>query len=179
MLIFDETYVEFAPKGTAAPFDIDDPRVIRMRTFSKAYGLAGVRVGYAIGHQGLIKSFDKIRNHFGLSRSGQIGALAAFQDQAYLAQTVAQVAAARDRIAAIAVANGLQPIASATNFVTIDCGRDAAFAEAIVDDLGARGIFIRRPFVDPQTRCIRVSAGRAQDLDLFEAALPHALKRAS
>ena len=179
VLILDEAYVEFAPKGTAAPFDIDDPRVIRMRTFSKAYGLAGVRVGYAIGHQGLIKSFDKIRNHFGLSRSGQIGALAAFQDQAYLAQTVAQVAAARDRIAAIAVANGLQPIASATNFVTIDCGRDAAFAEAIVDDLGARGIFIRRPFVDPQTRCIRVSAGRAQDLDLFEAALPHALKRAS
>ncbi len=176
VLILDEAYVEFAAKGIAAPFDINDPRVIRMRTFSKAYGLAGVRVGYAIGHAGLIKSFDKIRNHFGLSRSGQIGAMAAFQDQAYLAQTVANVAAARERISKIALANGLQPIQSATNFVTIDCGRDADFAKAVVDDLSTRGIFIRRPFVAPFTRCIRVSAGRVQDLDMFEAALPLALK---
>ncbi len=176
VLILDEAYVEFAAKGIAAPFDINDPRVIRMRTFSKAYGLAGVRVGYAIGHAGLIKSFDKIRNHFGLSRSGQIGAMAAFQDQAYLAQTVANVAAARERISKIALANGLQPIQSATNFVTIDCGRDADFAKAVVDDFSSRGIFIRRPFVAPFTRCIRVSAGRVQDLDMFEAALPLALK---
>jgi histidinol-phosphate aminotransferase len=178
VLILDEAYVEFAAKGIAAPFDTSDPRVIRMRTFSKAYGLAGVRVGYAIGHAGLIKNFDKIRNHFGLSRSGQIGAMAAFQDQDYLSETVAKVAAARERIAKIAVANGLQPIQSATNFVTIDCGRDADFAKAVVDDLSVRGIFIRRPFVAPYTRCIRVSAGRPQDLDLFEAALPLAKKAA-
>jgi len=175
VLLLDEAYVEFAPNGTAAAFDASDPRVIRMRTFSKAYGLAGVRVGYAIGHMGLIKSFDKIRNHFGLGRSGQIGALAAFQDQEYLAQTVAKVAQARERIAQIATDNGLMPIPSATNFVTIDCGRDEAFAAALVDDLTNRGIFIRRPFVAPYTRCIRVSAGRPQDMDVFEVALPLAL----
>ncbi len=179
VLILDEAYVEFAPKGIAIPFDTSDPRLIRMRTFSKAYGLAGVRVGYAVGHQGLIKSFDKIRNHFGLSRSGQIGALAAFQDQDYLVQTVAKVTAARARIAKIAIANGLHPIQSATNFVTIDCGQDAGFAKAVVDDLSTRGIFIRRPFAAPFTRCIRVSAGNQQDLDLFETALPLALKAVS
>lgn len=179
VLLLDEAYVEFAPKGIATPFDTSDPRVIRMRTFSKAYGLAGVRVGYAIGHAGLIKSFDKIRNHFGLGRSGQIGALAAFQDQSYLAEVVAKVADARDRIARIATDNNLLPIPSATNFVTIDCGRDEAFAAALVDDLTDRGVFIRRPFVAPYTRCIRVSAGRPQDLDVFEAALPLAIKAVS
>jgi len=105
--------------------------------------------------------------------------LAAFLDQEYLAEIVANVAAARDRIAAIALDNGLHPIQSATNFVTIDCGRDADFAKAVVDDLSGRGIFIRRPFVAPYTRFIRVSAGRAQDLDLFEAALPLALNAAA
>jgi histidinol-phosphate aminotransferase len=179
VLLLDEAYVEFAPFDLALPFDIDDSRVIRMRTFSKAYGLAGVRIGYAIGHMGLIKSFDKIRNHFGLSRSGQIGALAAFQDQDYLTEVVTKVAAARDRIYVIATDNGLQPITSATNFVTIDCGRDAVFAKNVVDDLIDRDIFVRMPFVAPQTRCIRVSAGRPQDLNLFEAALPQALQSAS
>jgi len=176
VLVLDEAYAEFAPKGTAPAFNTDDPRVIRMRTFSKAYGLAGVRVGYAIGHMGLIRSFDKIRNHFGLGRSGQIGALAALQDQAYLAEVLAKVAAARGRISKIAVTNGLEPIKSATNFVTMDCGRDADFAKTLVEDMARRGVFIRRPFVAPYTRCIRVSAGRAQDLDVFETALPLALK---
>ncbi len=175
VLVLDEAYAEFAPSGTAPAFDTDDPRVIRMRTFSKAYGLAGVRVGYAIGHRGLIRSFDKIRNHFGLGRSAQIGALAALRDQAYLADVVAKVAIARDLISEIAVDNGLQPIPSATNFVTIDCGRDADFAKAVVDDMAARGVFIRRPFVAPYTRCIRVSAGRAQDIDVFKAALAQTL----
>lgn len=176
LLILDEAYVEFAPAGTAPPFDCDDPRVIRMRTFSKAYGLAGARVGYAIGQRDLIKSFDKIRNHFGLNRSAQIGALAALQDQVYLTEVVAKVAAARDHIAAIADSNGLSAVPSATNFVSIDCGQDGAFAKAIVDQLIARDVFVRMPFVAPQNRCIRISAGRPQDMDVFETALPQALE---
>jgi histidinol-phosphate aminotransferase len=179
VLILDEAYAEFAPVGSTPAFNTDDPRVIRMRTFSKAYGLAGVRVGYAIGHAGLIKAFDKIRNHFGLGRSGQIGALAAFQDQDYLADIVAKVAAARDRIYAIATENNLEPVVSATNFVTIDCMRDADYAKSVVDSLCERGVFIRRPFVAPYTRCIRVSAGRPQDLDVFEAELPQVLAACS
>lgn len=178
LLVLDEAYIDFAPEGTAAPVDINDPRVIRMRTFSKAYGLAGARVGYALGAAGLISAFNKIRNHFGMNRTSQIGALAALKDQAYLAATVARTAAARAAIAAIAAENGLSPLPSAANFVTIDCGGDGAFAKAVLDGLVTRGIFVRMPFVAPQNRCIRVSCGTDADLAALKAALPEALKDA-
>ncbi len=175
VLCLDEAYVEFAPDRTAPPLDVSDGRVVRMRTFSKAYGMAGARVGYAIGHAGLISGFNKVRNHFGISRISQIGALAALEDQDRLAHIRAEVAAARERIAAIARANGLIPLPSATNFVTIDCGRDAGYAKAVLDGLGTRGVFVRMPFAAPGNRCIRVSAGKAPDLDIFEAELPKVL----
>ena len=178
LLILDEAYLEFAPEGHAPDLDTTDRRVIRMRTFSKAYGMAGARVGYAIGQAELIQAFNKVRNHFGMCRISQAGALAALADQHYLAQTRENVAAARARIAGIARANGLTPIPSATNFVALDCGGDADHAKRIVDELGQRGVFIRMPFAAPQNRCIRVSAGRPQDLDLFEEALPKALESA-
>ncbi len=178
LLVLDEAYIEFAPEGTAPPLMPDDPRVIRLRTFSKAYGMAGARVGYAIGAPELIGAFNKVRNHFGMARISQAGALAALGDGDWLAETVAKVAAARARIGEIAAANGLGPLPSATNFVAIDCGEGADFARAIVAALGELGVFIRMPFAPPQDRCIRVSAGRARDLDLLEAALPEALNAA-
>ncbi len=178
VLCLDEAYGEFAPPGTMPPLDPDDPRVLRFRTFSKAYGLAGARIGYAIGEAGLIKSFDKIRNHFGVNRIAQAGALAAIADQAHMADVVRRVGAARDRIAAIARDNGLMPLPSAANFVAIDCGRDGAFALRLLAELVARNIFIRMPGVAPLDRCIRVSAGTDSDLDAFAEALPAALQAA-
>jgi histidinol-phosphate aminotransferase len=56
LLCLDEAYCEFAPPEALAPLDVDNPQVLRFRTFSKAYGLAGARIGYAIGEAGLIKS---------------------------------------------------------------------------------------------------------------------------
>jgi len=176
LLVLDEAYVDLAPEGTAAPVDADDPRVIRMRTFSKGYGLAGLRVGYALAAPALVAAFDKVRNHFGLGRVAQSGAIAALADQAWLAEVRTRVAAARDEIGRIARANGLAPLPSATNFVTVDCGRDGAFARAVLAGLVARGIFVRMPFVAPHDRCIRVTAGTPQDLALFAAALPAALE---
>ena len=178
LLILDEAYVEFAPEGTAAEVDIEDPRLIRMRTFSKAYGMAGARVGYALGAEPLITAFNKIRNHFGMNRAAQIGALAALQDQDYLKQTVANVAAARTRITAIAAKNGLSALPSATNFVAVDCGQDGTFARRVLTELVARGLFVRMPFVAPQDRCIRISAGTPNDLNLLETVLPQALSSA-
>lgn len=178
LFILDEAYVEFAPHETAPAIDVQDPRVIRLRTFSKAYGMAGARVGYAFGASELIGQFEKIRNHFGMNRVAQIGALAALHDQAWLAKTVADVCTARDRIGDIAAANGLSALPSATNFVAIDCHRDGAFARAVLSELVAGGVFVRMPFVAPQDRCIRVSAGREQDLDAFAAILPNALATA-
>ncbi len=179
VLCLDEAYADFAPEDAIPPLDTDEPRVIRMRTFSKAWGMAGARVGYALGHAGLIAAFDRVRNHFGVGRIAQAGALAALGDREWIGVVRTQVEAARDRIGAIAAEQGLTALPSATNFVTIDCGRDGAFARRVLAGLVARGIFVRMPFVAPQDRCIRVTAGRPADLDAFAAALPDALAEAA
>lgn len=178
LLVLDEAYVELAPEGTAAPVDADDPRVIRMRTFSKGYGMAGARVGYALGHAGLIAAFHKVRNHFGMNRAAQAGALAALADGDWLSHVRAQVAASRDRIGAIAAENGLTALPSATNFVALDCGGDGALAKRVLDGLTRRGIFVRMPFVAPQNRCIRISCGPEAEMAALAAALPGALAEA-
>ncbi|MBK5933768.1 histidinol-phosphate aminotransferase [Rhodovulum imhoffii] len=178
LVVLDEAYIEFAPDGTAPRIDPTDERVIRFRTFSKAYGLAGARVGYAIAAAPLIKAFDKIRNHFGMSRISQAGALAALADAAWLTHVQAQVAQARTRIGEIAAGNGLRVLPSATNFVTIDCGRDGAFARAVLDGLVRHDVFVRMPGVAPLDRCIRVSAGPEAELDVFAQELPKALATA-
>ncbi len=173
LLVLDEAYIEFAPEGSAAKVNIEDPRLIRMRTFSKAYGMAGARVGYALGARDLIRNFEKIRNHFGMNRAAQVAALVALGDADWLAETNAKVAEARVEIDKIARANGFTTLPSATNFVAVDCGRDATYAKAVLDGLVARGVFVRMPFVEPQSRCIRVSCGPAEFLEILADELPH------
>jgi histidinol-phosphate aminotransferase len=175
VLVLDEAYIDCAPDGTAPVLAPDDPRVIRMRTFSKVYGMAGARVGYAIGAASLIDAFNKVRNHFGMNRSAQFGALAALADTDYVTNVLTRIEASRARIAEIAVENGLIALPSATNFVAIDCRRDGAFAKAVLDGLIARGVFVRMPFAAPQNRCIRVSCGTDADISAFAEALPRAL----
>jgi histidinol-phosphate aminotransferase len=178
LLCLDEAYCEFAPPGTTPPIDVTNAQVIRFRTFSKAYGMAGARIGYAIGEAGVIKSFDKIRNHFGVNRIAQAGALAALEDEMHLQWVLDEVRASRARIASITSASGLAPLPSATNFVTVDCGWDGAYARRVLAALIDRDVFVRMPGVAPQDRCIRVSAGARTDLDVFEHVLPQALKAA-
>lgn len=175
LLILDEAYAEFVPTDAVPILNTENPQVIRMRTFSKAFGLAGLRVGYAIGERGVIRSFEKIRNHFGMNRISQAAALAALSDLDWLETVKRKVADSRARIASIATQNGLLPLPSATNFVTIDCRRDSAYAKAILDHLVGQGVFVRMPFAEPGNRCIRISCGTDADLDLFEGALPIAL----
>jgi len=178
LLVLDEAYVDLAPAGTAPVIDPNTPNLIRLRTFSKAHSLAGLRVGYAITAPALAQAFDKVRNHFGLGRVAQAGALAALQDQDYLAEIRAKITVARDRLSGIARANGLIPLPSATNFITMDCARDGDYARRVLAALLERGIFVRMPGVAPLDRCIRVSLGDEAALAAFEAALPAALKAA-
>lgn len=178
LLILDEAYGDTAPAGTLPAIDLGRQNVLRYRTFSKAYGLAGARVGFCFGPASLIREFEKVRNHYGMSRTSQLGALAALADQAYLAEAVAKIAGARDRISAIARDNGLAPLPSATNFVAIDCGGDGAHAKRVLDGVLARQVFIRMPGVAPLNRCIRVSCGGDDWLDLFAEALSDAVRDA-
>ncbi|SIR14541.1 histidinol-phosphate aminotransferase [Rhizobium sp. RU20A] len=174
LLILDEAYSETAPADTLPDIAslIDQPNVIRTRTFSKAYGLAGARVGYTISTPENAVLFDKIRNHFGMNRIAVEAAITALGDQTYLAEALSKIAASRTEIARIAQEAGLKPLPSATNFVAVDCGRDGAFARAIVDRLMAEhGIFIRMPGVAPLNRCIRISTGPEAEMGLLAGAL--------
>ena len=175
LLILDEAYIELAPPGTAPVLAAEHPNLIRMRTFSKAYGMAGARVGYAIGPEPIINAFNKVRNHFGMCRISQAGALAALHHADWLENVKVQVVKSREQINRIAAKNGLTPLPSATNFVAIDCGGDGAFARAVLSHLVDAGIFVRMPFVAPQDRCIRVSCGDDAAMQAFAAALPKAL----
>ncbi|MFY0692255.1 MAG: pyridoxal phosphate-dependent aminotransferase [Paracoccaceae bacterium] len=179
VLVLDEAYIDLAPADAAPAMTPERPNVIRMRTFSKGYGMAGARVGYAIGPAGLISAFNKIRNHFGMCRISQAGALAALEDQPYLEETRRKVDASRAAIAEIGARFGLTTLPSATNFVTLDCGRDSAYAKAILTHLVSAGVFIRMPFVPPQDRAIRISCGLPGDLEILAEALPKAIAAAT
>lgn len=175
LLCLDEAYIDTLEPASRPQIDVEHPQVLRYRTLSKAYGLAGARIGYVLGCRRLIGEFEKVRNHYGINRIGQIGALAAIQDQAYLEAVTRNIATARDKIAAIARANGLIPLPSRASFVAIDCGREGPYAKAILDGLLARDIFVRKPSVAPLDRTIRVSTGPDGALELFAAALPSAI----
>ncbi|WP_274424786.1 pyridoxal phosphate-dependent aminotransferase [Chelativorans sp. YIM 93263] len=178
MLVLDEAYGETAPASALPPLDRSRPNVLRMRTFSKVYGLAGLRCGYCIGEREAIRAFDKIRNHFGMTRMTQAAALAALKDQAHLEWVVGSVDASRRRLAAIAGAQGLSALPSATNFVTIDCGQDGEYAMNVLKALGERDVFVRKPIAPGLDRCIRVSVAPDDEIDVFEAELAPALEAA-
>lgn len=175
MIILDEAYGEFAPAGTLPPIDLARPNLLRMRTFSKAYGLAGARVGYVFGEAESVSAFNRIRNHFGISNIAQAGAIAALADQEHLLASLNSVREALEDTAAIARRRGLVPLPTATNFVAIDCGRDAAYAQAILDGLAAEGVFVRKPVAAGLNHCIRVSAGTTGDRRLLDEALGRVL----
>jgi len=175
MLVLDEAYGETAPATALPPLDTARPNVLRLRTFSKAYGLAGLRCGYAIGAAEVIRTFEKIRTHYGVNKMAQVAGLTALADQTYLGEVIGKVSACRERIAGIARANGLVPIPSATNFVTIDAGSDGAFAQRLLQALIDRDVFVRKPMAPVLDRCIRVSTGPHADIDIFEQELPGAL----
>lgn len=170
LLVLDEAYAEFAESGSLAEPSCDDPRVIRLRTFSKAHGLAGLRVGYAVGAPTIIRPFDRIRNQFGLGRLSQVAALASLGDCDHVAGVVDAVAIGRRDYAALAAELGFAALPSATNFVTIDVG-GVERARRIVSRLCVvEGVFIRMPGVAPLNRCIRVTVGRPDDRARFAEA---------
>lgn len=178
LLLLDEAYGETAPKGVVTRVDPSRPNVLWLRTFSKAYGLAGIRCGYAMGNSRLVRAFDRIRNHFGVNRLAQAAGLAALDDQAYLHKAVAAIAAARDQIEAIAAANGLSVLPSGTNFVAVNCVRDGAFAQAVLAGLARQGVFVRKPMTPGLDHFIRISAAPDRDLAILAEALPVALRDA-
>ena len=158
LLVLDEAYVEFAPPEARLAGEGVMAGAIRMRTFSKAHGMAGARVGYAIADTEMVEALDKVRNHFAVNRVAQAGALASLGDRAFVGQVVDQVAEGREEYTALGRELGLLILPSATNFVAIDLGSGAR-ARAAMASLLERDVFVRMPGVAPLDRCIRVTVG--------------------
>jgi len=174
LFVLDEAYAEFAPPGELPPLDGADPRLIRLRTFSKAHGMAGLRLGYGIAAEGLIAAFQKIRLHFGVGRLSQVAALASLDDPNFAANVVRQVAKGRADTEALARNHNLAFIPSLTNFVAIDL-ESAENSIRMVALLEERGVFVRRPAVAPLDRFVRVSVGTPEDRAAFAQVFAEAL----
>jgi histidinol-phosphate aminotransferase len=170
VFLLDEAYADFVDDADLLPMQIQD-RLIRTRTFSKAYGLAGARIGYAIGSERVLGILQKIRLQYGVNRNAQVGALASLGDEPFRAWVVNEVAKARADYYALARELGLGAIESLTNFVCIDLG-NAERATRVMNELLARhGVWIRKPGLPPLDRYVRVSAGTQPMRAAFAAAL--------
>ena len=176
ILCLDEAYSDFVDKRELATIDIDRENIIRFRTFSKAYGLAGIRVGYGIGNKKLSQAFNKVRNHFGVNRLGQIAARAALEDQAYLRRVLKKVDQSKKEIVSIFEKAGFSSLPSRTNFVAINSGGDGEFTRRLMTRLIQEKIFVRMPSVNPLNSFIRITAGSAGDLLALDAAV-HKIKK--
>jgi histidinol-phosphate aminotransferase len=168
VILLDEAYADFVDEAALLHADIED-RLIRTRTFSKAYGMAGARIGYAIASERVIGTLQKIRLHYGVNRNAQVGALASLRDEPFRRSVVAQVAEARADYYALARELGLGTIESSTNFVCIDLGSTER-ATRVMNDLLTRGVWIRKPGLPPLDRYVRVSAGTKPMRDAFAQA---------
>jgi histidinol-phosphate aminotransferase len=169
LFMLDEAYADFVGPQELPPIDIDDSTV-RLRTFSKTYGMAGARIGYALLSEEHAATFQKIRLHYGINRNAQIGALAALADDEFRERIVRATAEAREDYYALARELGCGYIESRTNFVCIDMGTRER-AERVMDELLKRGVWIRKPGAPPLDRFIRVSAGTPPMRAAFAQAL--------
>jgi histidinol-phosphate aminotransferase len=175
LLVLDEAYHEFARRenGPDALEEIrhrTGPWAV-LRTFSKAYGIAGLRIGYALcGSDEIAEGLNKLRQIFQVNSIAIAAASAALEDEEYGRELVEKVAAERDRVIAEMEAMDVHPLPTAGNFITADIGRPAG---PVVQALAERGIMIgviRTPSPGYETY-IRLTVGTGEEMDILLAAL--------
>ena len=169
LLFLDEAYADFVDESRNVPAILDG-RFLRVRTFSKAYGMAGARIGYMISTPRNVATFQKIRLHYGVNRNAQIGALAALEDRAFHRHVVDEVAKGREDYYSLARSIGCGYLESYTNFVCVDFETNER-ATAVMNALLAHGVFIRKPAAAPLDGYVRVSVGSPADRVEFAARL--------
>ena len=165
-VLLDEAYIEFAESADLWKFLPDDRRIVFFRSFSKAYGLAGLRIGYAVADEAVISDFNKVRLHYGVSLTAQAAAAAAVTDTQHLDMVLTEILAGRHEYYATAETVGIKALPSFTNFVTFDLG-DASLCASVFAELVKRRIFTYRPGKRPLDRCIRVTIGSDIDRRAF------------
>ncbi|HEX7965009.1 MAG TPA: histidinol-phosphate transaminase [Gammaproteobacteria bacterium] len=164
LVLLDEAYFEFASDFTQ---DYPDgstllarfPNLIVMRTFSKIYGLAGARVGYALAHPKLVELLNRVRLSFNPNSIGQAGAVAALGDQDHIRETLELNRTELPKLDAGLKAMGLRTIPSICNFVTVDVGRPG---RAVFQALLKEGVIVRPLDGYGMPDHLRISIGLAE-----------------
>lgn len=143
--------------------------VVVLRTFSKLYGLAGLRVGYAVGPREVCAAMVKLRRPFDLSSAAQAGALASLADPAEVARRRELNREGRRELERLLTGHGLEPVAGAVgNFVFVETG---APAQELADRLLRRGVIVRPLAGFGAPEAVRISVGTPDELAFLAAAL--------
>jgi histidinol-phosphate aminotransferase len=171
VLVLDEAYFEFASASSSdyagATEFLATEKVVSLRTFSKAYGLAGIRVGYGFFPAWLADGVERIRAPFNVNNLAQVAGAAALKDTAHLSKTLEGTRKALDRLSAIFKRVGAKATPSFANFVWADIGRPA---RPVFQSLLESGVIVRPGDVLGNPNALRVSVGTEAELDAFEKA---------
>ena len=171
LIILDEAYFEYARDNPRYPDSMHYryDNVMTLRTYSKVYGLAGLRIGYGFAHEDLIAELLKVKLPFEPSTPAQAGAIAALDDKEWLHRSLELNARGLRRLTQTLGELGLPAVPSEANFVLVPLeSREAA--ATLVDQLLRRGVIIRPMEAWGLPQCVRISTGTDEDLDLlFEA----------
>jgi histidinol-phosphate aminotransferase len=167
LILLDEAYFDYARDNPRYPdsmfYRYDN--VITLRTFSKVYGLAGLRIGYGFAHEDLIAELMKVKLPFEPSTPAQAGAIAALDDKEWLHRSLELNARGMQRLI-----EGLPVVPSEANFVLLPL-ESAEAAANLVDQLLQRGVIIRPMASWGLPQCVRISTGTDEDLQLLFDAL--------
>jgi histidinol-phosphate aminotransferase len=179
LTVVDQAYFEYIgrddyPDAVERYFE-SGRDVVVLRTFSKIYGLAGERVGYAVGPSQVIAAMTKVRRPFDLTTTAQLAALASIDGGAEIERRRAVNAEGLERLTEILAEHGLDPVPSVGNFVYVDVGGDAA---EVFERLLHEGVIVRPLAGFGSPTAIRVSVGTPGELDEFAGALGRVLARA-
>jgi len=183
VVVLDEAYYEFAA-DFAARRKVEYSRglqyvkqcasVVVLRTFSKAHGLAGLRVGYGVGPAELLSFCTRMRSTFSISSIAQAAALAAMEDEKHIALTVSNNSEQARAMAAGLSEIGIRVVPTWANFLYCNLGHDAA---AIAEQLCRVGVSVRPLGAWGAPRCVRVSIGTAEQNRIFLEAMGRVISR--
>lgn len=172
----DEAYIDFGGESVI-PLVAEFPNLLVIQTFSKARSLAGLRVGFAIGHETLVEGLERAKNSFNsypLGRLALAGAVAAVEDDDHFQQTRRSVMATRERVVAQLRAMGFEIVPSQANFLLMEHSRIGG--RALYETLRSRGILVRY-FSKPRvSNHVRVTIGTDDEMDRFLEALDSILQ---
>jgi histidinol-phosphate aminotransferase len=177
ILILDQAYWDFSdsPEYPGGIDYVQEGRpIILLRTFSKVYGLAGLRIGYGIGRSDLIECLYRVREPFPVHRLGQAGAVAALKDRAHEEKSIRMVIEGRHYLYRELDKAGLFYVPSQANFIFMDLGKDSKEA---LQDLLREGVIIRPGFIWGYPTFARVTVGRLEDNKRLIKALKKVLRK--